>query len=212
MALTPNMQRKQTEILSTEDAERAWAFARRFQDEGADVSALQRVVMDEADVLLCLSFSLDVRAADVSALAQAVTDRGRGLGFFLWTRKFPRLDRAPFERAIIERGLAEDAVSFAAANPDSDRGALEQVVIERGCDLSLVRFAVEVPGADVSKIEEALRDYYRRHPEVMGDETVAESLLKAAMIGIQGRGQQRKETAMPDAEAPTYSSRSSTPE
>lgn len=109
----------------------------------------QQEILEDKDVSRALQFARDVEGADIKALQAMVIERGDGTDAYSFARHIEGADVEALQAVVIGRGRAHDAYLFAKYVEGADIESLQAVVLERGAGgNTYYRFARDIEGAD----------------------------------------------------------------
>lgn len=97
-----------------------WAYWTAVHVPGADVKALESVVVRSGKAEYAYHFACDVLGADVKVLQDAVVQSGEAGWAYIFALHVPGADAKTLQDAVVKSGNAEDVYYFAKDVPGAD--------------------------------------------------------------------------------------------
>lgn len=122
-----------------------------------DVKDLQDIVIDSGNAAVAFDFALFIPGADVKAL-QRVVMRSADTSYLTPFLAIDGADIDALRASVIDHGTGWDAYKFAYRTQGKYTDQLQQVVIDRGEPIDAVHFAEMIDGADIPALQQKVMD------------------------------------------------------
>jgi len=155
--LSEELLARQEAVIKTGSAEVCRLFAKKYENEGANIDVLQKTVIESENAEEMRLFAEDVKGADIEVLQKAMIDSGdRDIEQIrLFAHRVEGANVIALGKAVIESGDAEQIRWFAEYVKGADIEALQEAVIKSG-DAEQMRLFTYREGADIELLQEAV--------------------------------------------------------